>query len=241
MDDLTFTSDLTKKFIGLVVDNNDPLKIGRCKVKVFGKFDDIPNEDIPWAFPMYSAKFASSETGGFGSFSYPKLNSLVTIEFVNNDLYTPQYKEVEKINTVMQTEINDDYINSQVIIYDVDEDMKIIYLQGQGLMLWHKGSLVNIDKEKHIRIHHVDESSTIDMVDGEVTEHADDKWSIDCKDIHLGSTNAGDKAVLCSKLGDLLGQLATIIDSKVPQNPGATQLISSMKSSLCSEIVHIDK
>jgi len=45
-----FYGDQTRWFIGQVVDNkNDPLKLGRVKVKVFGVYDDIADEDLPWA------------------------------------------------------------------------------------------------------------------------------------------------------------------------------------------------
>jgi phage baseplate assembly protein gpV len=37
---------------GFVVDNNDPLKIGRCKVKIIGLYDSIKNEDLPWIQSM---------------------------------------------------------------------------------------------------------------------------------------------------------------------------------------------
>ena len=39
-------------WIGEVVDNADPSNLGRCRVKVFGKFDDLPDDSIPWATPM---------------------------------------------------------------------------------------------------------------------------------------------------------------------------------------------
>jgi len=44
-------------WIGEVVDIDDPLKDGRVKVKVFGKFDKLENDVIPWARPwnMFTA------------------------------------------------------------------------------------------------------------------------------------------------------------------------------------------
>ncbi len=37
---------------GFVVDNNDPLKVGRCKVKLVGLYDSIKDEDLPWLQTM---------------------------------------------------------------------------------------------------------------------------------------------------------------------------------------------
>ena len=39
---------------GVVVDRNDPLKIGRCRVRILGYHDDennIPDDHLPWAYP----------------------------------------------------------------------------------------------------------------------------------------------------------------------------------------------
>jgi hypothetical protein len=41
---------------GVVEDNNDPLYLGRCKVRVFGFHSDnkqeLPTDGLPWAYPM---------------------------------------------------------------------------------------------------------------------------------------------------------------------------------------------
>lgn len=48
---------------GLVEDVNDPLKLGRCRVRIFGLHtpikSDIPTKDLPWAHVMMPANSAS--------------------------------------------------------------------------------------------------------------------------------------------------------------------------------------
>jgi len=71
-------------WIGVVEDRNDPEKLGRCRVRIFGIHTDdivaIPTEDLPWAIPVHSVNnndtFATPKEGeyviGFfldGSFS----------------------------------------------------------------------------------------------------------------------------------------------------------------------------
>jgi hypothetical protein len=73
-DDLRNTS-----WLGEVVDIADPQKIGRIKVKVFGKFDELDNESIPWAYPGNNISAGSADGGSF--FSVPKLGSIVSIKF----------------------------------------------------------------------------------------------------------------------------------------------------------------
>lgn len=49
-DYIEFYGDQTRWFLGKVVDvENDPLKLGRVKVKVFGVYDEIDDADLPWA------------------------------------------------------------------------------------------------------------------------------------------------------------------------------------------------
>jgi hypothetical protein len=43
-------------WIGKVVDINDPLTLGRCKVRIFGyhgEESNIPNDDLPWATAIH--------------------------------------------------------------------------------------------------------------------------------------------------------------------------------------------
>tara|TARA_B100001093_G_scaffold479631_1_gene508808 strand:+ start:37 stop:678 length:642 start_codon:yes stop_codon:yes gene_type:complete len=46
---IDYYGDETRWFLGKVVDVNDPKKIGRVKVKVFGVYDNIEDKDLPWA------------------------------------------------------------------------------------------------------------------------------------------------------------------------------------------------
>lgn len=240
------TEDLEGTFLGVVVDNKDPLYLGRCKIKIFSKFDDIEPANLPWAFPVRSTIFAKTAEnadgggGGFGSFSFPKLNTLVTVQFAGGDLYSPQYKEVEIMNPEMQTLIKDDYTNSQVLLMDVDEQVRIFYTQKQGLLLFHKESIINIDKDTHVKIYHSGKTSYIEMVDGKVLEHADDKWSIDCDDINLGAETCTEPLAKCGPLMDMIGNLAKMLDAKLPVTGVAAQtIVNASKSGICSNIVKV--
>lgn len=48
-----FYGDSTRWFIGNVISINDPLELGRVKIRIFGvhtgNIDSIPEEDLPWA------------------------------------------------------------------------------------------------------------------------------------------------------------------------------------------------
>lgn len=240
---------LGTEWLGIIVNSDDEFFMGRCKVRVFEKYDELADDELPWAFPVYSNVFAKTlNDGGYGSFSYPKVGALVRVQFQNGDFYSPEYFVVQNINEKMQGEIKSSYINCQVVTYDEDEDMKIIYTQNGGLLMWHKGSYMRIDKNKHITIEHVGGPSIQTFIDGHVliktTTDIIEKSPmihLDSPDTRLGP-NAFQSAVRCESLFELLGELAKMIDAKVPTSPGAAVgLVNSFKPQCCSTTVDIAK
>jgi hypothetical protein len=76
---------------GVVVDDLDPKKIGRVRVRIFDLHDeDTPVDDLPWAFPNFPSAFmASKAVGGNrasgGMFQVPPIDALVNIMFKHGD------------------------------------------------------------------------------------------------------------------------------------------------------------
>lgn len=232
-----YTESLGGEWLGIIVNNEDPEFKGRCKIRVFEKFDKIPDEALPWAYPATSTIFAGDASAG--SFSYPKKGHLVSVTFNNQDIYHPEYTIVEKLNKKLISEISQSYVNCQVLVYDQDEDLKILYTQKDGLMIWHKESFVNIDKDTHIKIHHSKGPSFIELIDGEITEYSKDKHYIDTPDARIGH-NASHPDTKCDILFQLLEILATYIDAKVPTTPGVAKgIVQAMREQVCSKTVQI--
>lgn len=77
---------LTQIYIGVVVDNNDPEKLGRCRIRVFNIFDTIPEHHIPWAVPDFD--FIGSNKG---SFIVPPVGCIVSVYFDRGEIYLPRY------------------------------------------------------------------------------------------------------------------------------------------------------
>jgi hypothetical protein len=146
-DDLVGTS-----WIGEVVDIEDPQKVGRIRVKVYGKFDDLEKESIPWAYPGTNNTAGSASGGGFHS--VPKLGSIVSIKFDNGNIYHPEYFFNQKISDEVKEEISGSYANSHVIIYDsvTEGSLKIFFTEEKGLMLDYKGTQINIKPDKNIDV-----------------------------------------------------------------------------------------
>ena len=81
-----------KIFIGKVENRNDPLKLGRCQVRVMGVHDEnpavLPTIDLPWAMPISPVNSAASAGIGVSPTGIV-LGSIVLITFTDKDDQTP--------------------------------------------------------------------------------------------------------------------------------------------------------
>ena len=102
--DPTGSDNLTTKFLGEVIDVTDPLREGRCKIKVFSIFDTLPVEDIPWATQSQKPAFFGQDAKA-GSISIPKKGAIVNVRFNNGDLYSPEYEQVQEIGDDIKEEL----------------------------------------------------------------------------------------------------------------------------------------
>ena len=139
-------------YVGKVVDNNDPNKLGRCKVRVFGVFDNtIPNDDLPWAMPNNT--FVGSLVG---SFIVPPVGAIVNVYFDDWDVNLPHYttKVIDKRNLPKNYAKN--YPNNMVffetdsgISFEIDrsnDDVIFTHSKGSKIIIDHsKGSKIIID------------------------------------------------------------------------------------------------
>lgn len=95
----------TMSYIGNVVDNNDPKKLGRIKVQI-SVYADLNTEAIPWASPLLGAHGNSEEYGGI---NIPEIGSQVRVTFPSKDFTAPYYSGAELNETTRTTFFDDDY------------------------------------------------------------------------------------------------------------------------------------
>lgn len=218
---------------GVIVDINDPEKRGRAKVRVFGKFDDLDIEDLPWAENSLGHSFGGS--GGSGALSIPQLDTVVGVYFDNGNIYTPIFTSIVETNEALLTEINGSYEGAQSLVYDSQEDLKIFYTREKGLTLSLKDSRVNIASDNSITIEHRGTSSIIELRGGTITITADSEiemtagsrikasapevW-LDGKETKTGHFPSYSQ-VLGEPLFAALKVLASAVDAKLYPTPGA--------------------
>lgn len=162
----------SRTWIGTVTDNEDPLRQYRCRVKVFGLLDEIEEELIPWFFPSGNNTFASTENGGYGDATYPKVGTLVKVSFPFGDIYSGEYFAIQNINPALNAELDGDYENSQIIRYDEDEELKVMFTQQQGFLIHLRENIINIDKDDNIFIKNNKDDYIEILKDGNINIYA---------------------------------------------------------------------
>jgi hypothetical protein len=255
--DPTGSDNLTTKFLGEVVDVTDPLREGRCKVRVFSIFDTLPTEDIPWAIQSQKPAFFGQDAKA-GSISIPKKGAIVNVRFNNGDLYSPEYEQVQEIGDDIKEELRKstayEYEGAHYILFDGDEQIKFWFNKGRGLTLEMKDSYLNIDQNSKIELYHKDGLSSVELDGNVITVMSQSQVNvvsnsiktsaqsvhIDGKTTRVGSSKIVESAVMGDTLYAALFGLAAMIDAKMPSTPGAAQqYIVNMRDAMLSETVTI--
>lgn len=143
--------DYNKVYRGIVVDNMDPKKLGRCRVRVIGVFDELDKDDIPWATPQFG--YVGSK---MGSFVVPPKNAVVSVYFDGGSIYTPIYtdkvldeKNLESIRKI----INSDYPNTQVLFHTDNGDSLVVNTKKEKMELIHSsGASIWFEKDGTVHI-----------------------------------------------------------------------------------------
>ena len=248
---------------GLIIESNDPLYRGRVKAKLFGYNEDIPIDETSWISPNYSYVYAGNN--GAGSFSYPKKNHIIKIS--GPDQYHLEYKVIVELNETLVKMLAHSYENTQVLTYDEDEDLLIIYTKNYyfktesqskgGVLIWNKGSYINISNNNNIHIQHEGDPSHIHLLNDLVHNYARNKHHIETQtslieapnlhhvkswEILLGHYARGStfSSTKCEVLMTLLKGMAAIIDTKLPSVPAAVSLVTALEQVICSQTVKID-
>ena len=225
---------LNQTYYGSIIINDDPERIGRCKVRVLGVFDELKDDDLPWAFPSYNTTFGGGESKGFGSISVPKVGTIVRLNFENGDPYTPIYWSIPIVNEAMKAELDASYLNSHVISYDEDEKMKLLYSPSIGFKYHFDGSHLTINPDKSITIEHDATQSVIELNGSNITivannkieQTAPTKIEINSSNVQVNGvkTELGAAPVfsnICAEpLWVFLKALSAACDAKWPPSPG---------------------
>ena len=118
-----------ESYWGTVVDVEDTLKAGRIKVKVFGVFDEISDEHIPWAESIQDIV----------EHDLPAVGETVLVKFPTEVPYLLNWYRKRSMYEGRVTDAND-YASSSIILeknlerYDLDGYVRISYTESEGLV-----------------------------------------------------------------------------------------------------------
>jgi hypothetical protein len=254
------SESFTESYLGKVEDIEDPKLEGRCRIRVFSLFDDIPTEDLPWAVPYGKPTFFGQDARA-GSISIPKVGAIVRVQFNNGDIYSPEYSQVQEIGDDIKTELKKGgkkYAGSHFILFDGDEEIKFWFDREIGLQMELKKSFVRIDNAtSNVLIEHKDHLSSVALEgnvikivsNSEVQVTTGSKATVEAKTVHIkgentlvGASPVQNSAVLGEPLFALLTLMGLAIDSKVPVTAGAvSQAVEAAKANALSRSVTIGK
>jgi len=200
------------QWIGIVENTDDDIFEGRCRIRVFGKMDQredpedpqsaylMPTESLPWARPSVASSGGSNS--GSGTFSVPKIGTVLRVTFDNGNYYSPVYHESLYPSDETKAEIEAAYPNSHVLIYDTafgltgdlqsgdpevtnereGEHIKVFFTEEKGLMMDYTTTegptTVNIKPDNSVEIINANGDSIIMLNDGNITFTHSAKFTI---------------------------------------------------------------
>ena len=147
-----------KTYLGVVVDNNDPDRQGRLKIKVMDIFEDVKDEDLPWATPW-------KDLNG-NQFNLPEKGKVMIVVFDHGDVNKPEFIFSDHYNVNLENKIKalsqDDYLSMKSLIYD--HRTQIYVNESEGLKIDHKYNNINI-KENSINLNIKDNKRSVNIGD----------------------------------------------------------------------------
>lgn len=199
-------------YIGQVIDNNDPEKLQRIKVRSHELHRGIPDEALPWAIKLSNIDQGNTENG-VGTVMVPVIGAKVLFKEQDNSQYYPVYMGLPNTKDLKIKEL-------------VEEDYPHVYarIDRSGNLFWYN------TKKDHIKIEHV--SGTSIFIDG------NGRLKIEVADNKIGP-NATQENQKGADI-DIIGNLdATVSGDVLINNQGKTDLISGGQIKIHSQ-KHID-
>lgn len=207
------TNKYDSPYKGIVVDNDDPKKLGRVKCTIEGIFDNIDTESLPWIAPWNPSGLGGGDNLSF--FSVPNIDSELIIEFPYKNPYAIFYTGYWQSEKTHQTLFDENYPKRYGWVDELDN-------------YWF------VDREEeHIKFHHSSGTRIEIFKDGNVQIETQDKVEID---IHGDCTAQIDGDLSCQV--DQNTNISTDGNTKI-SSKGWIELSSNTKINLNAPIVNV--
>lgn len=196
-------------YIGVVINNEDPLRLGRVKIRIMDLYDDIQDENLPWALPLISING--------DAFSIPDIKKVLNVIMIDNNIYNPYYTYCEHYNDDLTNQLKNtnDYQIMKAIIYD---HLTKVYRTNNSLTLSHNNSNLSINNNSSIELNLMNNNKKITLGSNDAKEN-----------FILGDEFINDLIIIVDKL--LVGYSGNLSYPLVP-SPSLIQAILKFKASI---------
>lgn len=185
---------------GVVINNDDPEKLLRVKVRIPLVHRDITDENLPWVKPLTSSSF-SGNTGGTGGISVPKVGAKLILMATDDSLYNMGYMGDVSNQDTIPSELFEDYPNSYgwidqannlFFINTKKQEMKIVHSSGSTFEIEQSGA-INILSANNVV---VSSQSQVDIVAASrVNVHSGSNVDVRAPRIDLNRSTSGSRPV----------------------------------------------
>jgi hypothetical protein len=196
---------LSKNYKGIVVDNADPLKLGRVKVTISGLIEGEASK-LPWISQRSSTTLGGQSAKG--TFFAPLIGAELEIEFKNDDIYSGEYIGYWQTPNTHNSAFDDKYPDKYGW---VDDGFEVAY----------------DSKAKEFTIEHPEGARIVIKPDGSVEITTPNKVKV----AGTGGTEIGDSSsvtkvngskVILADGGPPIARHGDTVVGQVPQSPSGT-------------------
>lgn len=181
---------------GKVVDNNDPEKRQRVKIRIPQLHRGIPDDMLPWVMPS-SAGYAHAGSG-VGSVDIPPEGSLLEMYFEEDDPHNPRYGGSPPVDSVNKENeiLNEDYPKTRGYVDEAGNKWTVNTQRNEVLFQHKSGASIFVDGSGNISVTaksklSFNAPSGIDIVsNGNVNIHAAGVTDIKGNDVLMNGSSA---------------------------------------------------
>ena len=166
-------------YIGVVINNNDPLKLQRIKLRIHDLHRNVSDNALPWCLPFTALLSSNVQIGQMGPI--PTLGSRVYMTYIDDSLYFPVYfggvvAEDRKLDdfTGEDSSLTEDYPNvygwidrsgNRFVVNTVKHHLEFTHISGTRINIDGKGyTQIDIaDREVDGSIDHNTKGLTINI------------------------------------------------------------------------------
>lgn len=139
------------KFVGVVVDNNDPTKMQRVRVAIPGKLEGADVEALPWIAAKHTSSFGVGDN--YGVLRIPRIGSRVYVQFDGDDLSHGSYDcDVVRESLTFPPELLDNYPNRYGFVNPLGDVFYVDLTSGDAFFRRASGTGFVIDSEGSVSL-----------------------------------------------------------------------------------------